>query len=203
MLSGKLLIILLSFSFTGWFIAWIIIKILFSPVKAVNLGRWKLQGIIPASQKQFAYKAGQLIQAEFIAYKGLDEKLADPTLIAKLKPEIENHIDHFLQEKIKTVFPIIAQFMGEKTINQFKAALLTEIDSLLPVLLKNYSSELKNEIRLDRIVEERINALQATQVKDIFYSNARKQIILFKIASTSIGFIIGMLTILILFLFNM
>ena len=203
MASGRFLIILLLSSFTGWFIAWMITKILFWPFTPISLGKWKIQGIVPSSQKQFANKAGQLIQAEFMAYKGLDEKLADPSLIATLRPEIEDHIDHFLQEKIKTVFPIIAQFMGEKTINQFKAALLTEIDDLLPVLLKNYAVELKNEIKLDRIVEERINALQVKELRDFFYVNARAQITWFKIACTIIGFIIGMFNILILFLFNM
>ena len=203
MVPGQFMIILLFFSFTGWFIAWLIIKFLFWPASSLSLGKWKIQGIVPASQKQFAYKAGQLRQAEFMAYKGLDEKLADPSLIAKLRPEIESHVDHFLQEKIKSVFPIIAQFMGEKTINQFKTALLTEIDNLLPVLLKNYSRELKNNIRLDRIVEEKINALQTEQLRDIFYTNARRQISRFKIMCMSIGLIMGMLTVLILFLFNM
>lgn len=162
-----------------------------------------MQGLVPASQERIASGAGQLIQAEFIAYKGLEDKLADPQLIAKLKPQIEVHVDHFLREKIKAVFPIIAQFMGEKTINQFKAALLDEIDNLLPVLLKNYAAELKNEIRLDQIVESKINALETSQLQQIFYSSARKQISRFKLACGFVGLLMGLVTLSILFLFNM
>lgn len=203
MTTTQFIIVLLFSSFTGWFIAWLIIQFLFWPVNSLSLGIGKIQGFVPAIQKQFAHKAGELIQAEFIAYKGLEEKLADPQLIAKLRPEIETHVDHFLHEKIKTVFPIIAQFMGEKTINQFKTALLSEIDDLLPALLKNYAAELKNEIRLDHIVEEKLDALSAKQLKKVFYSNAGRQITRFKFACSFIGFMTGIITVLILFLFNM
>ena len=202
MTTGQFIIIVLFYSLTGWLIAWLIIKILFWPIKPIQIAGCKLQGIIPSLQKQFSGRAGELLQSEFMAYKGLEEKIADPKLIARLRPEIEVHIDLFLQEKIKTVFPIIAQFMGEKTINQFKTALLTEIDTLLPVLLKNYSHELKNEIRLNEIVSERINALSIDEMRRFFHSNAAKQISSFKMVSTFIGFVCGMLTILILFLFN-
>ena len=203
MTTAQCILILIFFSFTGWFIAWLIIKFLFWPARPFSLAGVKLQGLVPASQERIASGAGQLIQAEFIAYKGLEDKLADPQLIAKLKPQIEVHVDHFLREKIKAVFPIIAQFMGEKTINQFKAALLDEIDNLLPVLLKNYAAELKNEIRLDQIVESKINALETSQLQQIFYSSARKQISRFKLACGFVGLLMGLVTLSILFLFNM
>ena len=203
MTSGQAIIIVLFSSLTGLFIGWITIKFLFWPARPVSLGKWTIQGIIPASQKKFAHKAGQFVQAEFMAYKGLDEKIADPMLIAKLRPEIEDHVDHFLNEKIKIVFPVLAQFMGEKTITQFKTALLTEIDNLLPVLLKNYSAQLKNEIKPGEIVEVRVNALEVNRIKDIFYSDARKHITRFKILCTVIAFMSGTIAVLINYLFNM
>ena len=203
MTAIQLITILLFFSFTGWFISWMIIKMLFWPVRPLVLGFLKLQGLVPAMQKQLAHKAGQLVQDAFTNYNGLDEKLADPQLIATLKPAIEEHVDHFLQVKIKTVFPIIAQFMGEKTINQFKEALLTEIDNLLPVLMKRYAGELKHSIKLDQLVEERINQISTEQVKEILYANSRKQLFRFKIVCTLCSFIIGLVAVLIVFLFNM
>lgn len=144
-----------------------------------------------------------MIQKEFIAFKGLDEKLADPALIAQLKPEIEQHVDHFLNEKIKSVFPVISQFMGEKTILQFRSALLEEIDSLLPVLLKNYVGELKNEIRLDQMVEEKLRNIDIDQIRKMIFLSRVKGISLLHRACAFLGFFCGLLTLLILLIFNM
>ena len=163
---------------------------------------FKLQGLLPAKQQYLADKIGRELQSAFLEYKGLDEKLADPALLEKLKPEIEAHVDHFLREKLKTVFPILAQFMGEKTISQFKTAFLTEIDNLLPVLIRNYMNDLKQELRLDSIVSEKINVLSITRVQEIFYSNTRKEIMYFKIACTGIGLFSGIIAVLVLLLIN-
>ena len=38
---------------------------------------------MPAKLKNFSKRIGQKIQSEFIAYKGLEEKAADPALLQK------------------------------------------------------------------------------------------------------------------------
>ncbi len=200
--SVQFLIIIFLSTFTGWFISWLTIKILFWPVKPISIGRFKLQGLIPVKQEYLARQIGSELQSAFLAYKGLDEKLADPALLEKLKPAIEGHVDHFLREKLKTVFPILAQFMGEKTINQFKIAFLTEIDNLLPVLIRNYMNELKNEVRLDSIISEKINAIPVSGIKDIFYSNTKNETRYFKVACAAIGLFTGIITVLVLLLIN-
>ena len=193
---------MISSTFTGWFISWLIIKILFWPVKPIWIGRFKIQGLIASKQQYFADKIGSRVQAAFIGYKGLDEKFSDPALLEKLKPEIEVHVDHFLREKLKTVFPILAQFMGEKTISQFKNAFLTEIDNLLPVLIRNYMNEMKNEIRLDRIISEKINMLPMSYFGDLVYSNTIKERKYFSILCAAIGLLTGIITVIILLLIN-
>lgn len=195
----ELLVIIFFSSFTGWFISWMIIKLLFWPVKPINIAGIRLQGLIPARKSYLAEKIGSGIQTVFLTYEGLDEKLADQSLMQKLRPEIEEHIDHFLKEKLKTVFPILAPFIGDKTLNQFKAALLTEIDTLLPVLITKYMSELKNEIKFDIIISDKINALSMETLKDIFHKNMKTEIRYFIAACTIVGLISGIITSAILF----
>lgn len=202
MSTGQLLIIVFFTGFTGWFISQIMIKVLFWPIQPLRFLGMNIQGIIPAKQEYLSKLAGEKIQAAFLDYKGLDEIAANPSLLEKLKPEIEIHIDHFLKEKLKTVFPILAQFMGEKTINQFKAAFLTEIDNLLPVLIKNYMAALKNEIRLDNIISKKMNEFSMPLLRNVFYSNTKKERMFFIIACTGIGLIIGIITILVLQVLN-
>ena len=202
MTGTQLLIILLFFALTGWFIAWLMIKLLFWPMKPISIVGFRIQGLIPAKKENLANEAGSLIQSAFLDYRGFDEKIADPALLEKLKPQIEAHVDHFLKEKLKAVFPLLAQFMGEKTISQFKTAFLIEIDQLFPVLMKDYIGNLKDEIRLDQVVSAKINALSVGQLQDLCYQNAGKTIRNFKILCTCLGLFMGLITTLILTFVN-
>ena len=198
MYATQVIIILFFFTFTGWLIAWGIARFIFWPGKPLKLGFITIWGLVPASKRKAASKAGEIFQGELMAYKGLEAQLTDPVLLQKLRPEIENHVDHFLNEKIKTVFPLLSQFMGEKTISQFKSSLLTEIDELFPVLMKKFSGELKSELRIDKIIEEKINALDVNEIRDFVYSAAGQKIFLFKAICSLTGLMAGILTLAIL-----
>ena len=80
-------------------------------------------------------KLGQVVGKELLSFDEIEEKITDPENLQKLRPDIEAHIDHFLRNKLKDVFPMLATLMGEKTILQLKDAFLLELESLFPVLM--------------------------------------------------------------------
>jgi len=143
--------VLLS-TFTGWITTWIAIKMLFHPRRPVNVLGLKIQGIFPKNQLLIAQKLGQVVSKELISFSEIESKVTDPDNLKKLRPEIENHIDSFLRDKLKETFPLLSMFMGEKTINQLKAAFLMELESLFPVLMKSYMTKLEQDLDLEKIV---------------------------------------------------
>lgn len=199
---GHAVIIILFSGFTGLLVAWLLIGSLFRPLHPVSIGPVRWQGIIPGQQKYFAMIAGNAIQSAFVEYKGLDEQVSGPALLQKLRPQIEEHVDRFLQEKLKTVFPVLAQFMGEKTLGQFKQAFMAELDILFPQLMKNYMHELKAGIDIGAIVTEKINDLSMERLGVSFHSAAAKQVRKMMLAGAFIGIFTGLLTVLLLFLIN-
>ena len=88
--------------------------------------------------------------------------------------------------------------MGEKTLSQFKAAFMVEIDLLFPVIIKNYISSLKAEFKLDTIISERIDAIPVSSIRLAFFENAKKEIFYFKLICTVAGLIMGFFTVLVL-----
>lgn len=170
------------------------IKFLFWPLKPVKILGFSFQGIIPSKQQTAAENIGRLVEAEFNAYKGFDEKIADPALLQKLRPDIEGHVDHFLKEKLKTVFPLISQFMGEKTLSQFKSAFMEEMDHLFPILMHNYASSIKEQLKPGPIVSEKIMALSIDQLRRSFFHHAAPGLRRFKIACAFLGALGGGIT---------
>lgn len=183
--------------FTGWFVIWLVIKMLFRPHKPVNIAGIRIQGIIPASQQTAAEKIGRLVSTELFSFDALQKKVTDPENFNKLKPEIETHIDSFLRVRLKETFPMLSMLIGDKTISQLKAAFLTELESLFPVLMNSYITNLQKEFDIEKQVSEKIAGFSISKTEEMVYTSAKKQLIKLQLMGAAVGFITGLLHLLI------
>ncbi len=188
--------VLLS-AFTGWVTTWIAIKMLFHPRKPINILGWKLQGIFPKNQQLIAQKLGQVVGKELLSFAEIEQKVTDPENLKQLKPEIEKHIDNFLREKIKDVFPMLSMFIGEKTIIQLKEAFLMELESLFPVLMKSYMNKLEKDLDLEKIVTEKVAGFSSEKLENILDQITKKEFKFLEVIGGVFGFLIGLIQVLI------
>ncbi len=191
--------VLLS-AFTGWITTWIAIKMLFHPRRPINILGFKLQGIFPKNQQLIAQKLGQVVSKEFLSFAEIEAKVTNPENLEKLKPEIENHIDKFLKEKLSTVFPMLSMFIGDKTINQLKGAFLTELEGLFPILMKNYMTTLEKDLDLEKIVTEKVANFSSEKLEDILDQITKKEFQFLEVIGAVFGLLIGLVQVLIQFL---
>lgn len=193
----QLVLPLLLSAFTGWFVIWITIKLLFRPVKPFSLAGIKIQGIIPANQQQVAEKIGKIVSSEMFSFSTLQVKLTHPDNFEKLKPKIETHIDSFLRERLKDTFPMLSMLIGDKTINQLKSAFLLELETLFPLLIKNYISNLEAELNPEKEVTDKIAGFSVSKLEELIYKSAGSKLLKLQLFGAAIGFITGLLHILI------
>ncbi len=184
---------LLLSCFTGWFVIWLTIRMLFRPYKPVSIAGVKIQGIIPANQQLVAEKIGRLVSTELFSLDTLQQKVTDPENFNKLKPEIETHIDSFLRVRLKETFPMLSMLIGDKTINQLKGAFLTELESLFPVLMKSYITNLQKEFDIEKQVSEKIAGFSISKTEELVYSSAKKQLLKIQLLGAAIGLLTGLL----------
>ena len=189
----KIILPVLLSAFTGWVIIWILITYLFRPLHRLNFVGIKIQGIIPASQQMMAAKIGELVSKELISFSAIQQKITDPENFNALKPEIEKHIDSFLRDRLKVTFPMLSMLIGDKTINQLKSAFMLELESLFPVLMKNYLSKLQSDLQIEKTVREKIAAISMEKIEKMFYQAAKKQLIYLQLVAAAIGLIMGLL----------
>ncbi len=182
----------------GWCISRVTLWFLFSVPKKKHRVFFKPKTLLPILQERFAGDAAKAVSAHILPASFIEQQVSDPLLLEKLKPEIEKHVDHFLHEKLSTVFPLLYKFMGEKTLLQFKTAFLTEIDILFPVIMKKYAHELLNEASLEKILAEKITELSLQDIRKQLYRYAAPQIFAFQLTCAGIGFAAGLLILLLL-----
>jgi uncharacterized membrane protein YheB (UPF0754 family) len=105
------------------------------------------------------------------------------------------HVDKFLNEKLPAEMPVISMFIGDKTISKFKGVFMAELNTLFPDLMKQYVSNLKNEVNFGKIVSEKIAAFPTDKLENLLIQLFNKELRLFKMAGALLGFLIGILQI--------
>lgn len=184
-------------AFIGWFTNWIAIKMLFHPREPLNILGFRLQGIFPKRQRQFAEKLGRLVSEELLSFAEIENKLSSASNLDKLMPLIEGHIDRFLREKLSDAFPVISMFIGDKTINQLKGVFMEELRSIFPGIMKGYMTHLREDLDLEKIVIEKVSAFSSDKLESIILQIMSRELRFVEILGGILGFLIGLLQVLI------
>jgi uncharacterized membrane protein YheB (UPF0754 family) len=195
-MNWTFILIPLISAFIGWLTNWVAIKMLFHPVKPVKVLGITFQGIFPKRQQQFAEKLGRLVSNELLSFSDIEEKITHPDNIKKILPHVEKHIDDFLRQRLKEVFPMLSMFIGEKTINQLKGVFMEELEQIFPVLMKSYMNNLKHDLDLERIVVDKVAAFSSAKLESILYGIMSSEFRFVEIIGGVLGFLIGLLQVL-------
>ncbi len=154
-------------------------------------------GILPALLPIMADKLAAAIEQELLSEK-IEKRIEDPALMQQLRPVIENHIDLFLRDKLKESFPLLANFMGEKTMTKLKDALLTEVEMIVPSIFKNYTRHFLNEYQPALIIEEKLKNITGAMIEKYVKNKASGQLLLLKVMGALMGIATGILQLLII-----
>jgi len=179
--------------FIGWVTNWVAIKMLFHPRTPVNFLGITFHGIFPKRQQQFAEKLGKLVSQELLSFSEIEQKIINPSNLKKMMPLVEAHVDDFLRNKLKDVFPVISMFIGDKTISQLKGFFMTELEALFPVLMQRYMKNLQEELDLERIVIEKVAGFSSDKLEEILMGIMSKEFRFVEILGGVLGFLIGLL----------
>ena len=170
---------------------------LFHPKEPKRILGLTFHGIFPKRQKIFAEKLGKMISVEFLSYEDIEEKIANPKNLEKLMPMIGAHVDNFLKNKLSDEMPFLSLFIGDKTIKSLKKTFMQELEILFPQIMKSYAGHLQEELDLEKIVTEKVSAFSSDKLEDILYQIMSKEFRFVEMLGGIIGFIIGVVQVLI------
>ena len=193
---GFILIPLIS-AFIGWFTNWIAIKMLFHPREPKRILGITFHGIFPKRQKTLAANLGKLISDEFLSFSDIEKKISNPENLKQVLPTVDAHIENFLRRKLPDEMPVISMFIGDKTISKMKNVFMKEIEELFPQIMKQYANNLKKELDLEEIVITKVSAFSSDKLEEILLQIMSKEFRFVEILGGVIGFIIGLLQVLI------
>lgn len=189
----KLLLLPVISAFIGWFTNWIAIKMLFHPKEPKRILGITIQGIFPKRQQQFATKLGMTVANELLHFSEITEQIKDPAALAPLMPSIESHIDVFLKERLEQKIPMISMFVGEAMLLKIKQGLMEEIEAMLPEVIGQFADNLEQKIDIQKLVTDKVSRFSSDKIENLLVGIMSKEFKFVEIIGGVLGFLIGML----------
>ena len=88
---------------------------------------------------------------------------------------------------------MLSMFIGDKTINQLKAAFLLELESLFPVLMNSYMTRMEQDLDLEKLVTEKISGFSLIKAEELLNRSAKNLFLYIQLMGALIGLIMGFL----------
>lgn len=156
-----------------------------------------LKRVLPKRKAEIGTAVGKIVSQQF-SFPEIGKKLIDEKSMEKIMPEAEKQVDHFLRNKLKTAFPIIGSFIGDKTINQLKDVFMQELKEILPGILRKYIQNLEENIDMEKMISDRIASLPEDQTVTIINKLKGHLGSVYNLGAL-VGFIIGVIEVLIVY----
>ncbi len=188
-----LLLIPFTTAISCWLVSKAIIWLVFYPAAPKKIAGITIQGVIPSLQQGLAVKAGEMA-AGLLPLNSIKEKLAGPESFEKIRPVVEEQIDDFLRNKLKSQMPMIAMFIGDKTIESLKKVFMTELERIFPMVIGQYANNFLQDLNLEQTVQQKISSVPLNDVKKAFDQHAGTQLGKLSLASFVFGFLTGSIT---------
>jgi uncharacterized membrane protein YheB (UPF0754 family) len=195
-MAWQLILIPIGSAFSCWLVIKIFFTLLFRPRQPRSILGFHVQGMLPKKQTAIAAQAGKIVAEQFFSMETIEEKIADPSILQKIMPSIEGHIDDFLRNKLKKEMPFIGMFVGDKTIGSVKKVFMTELETLFPNIIRSYASNLIADLNIEQLVSQKIAAASIHEVEVSFKKSYSRELRLAEVISASIGLIIGLIVML-------
>ena len=173
----KQLLIMIFISATiGWITNWVAIKMLFRPHNEINLGLFKIQGLIPKRRAEIGIGIADVIQNELISIKDVIANIDREEFSKRLNDLIDDVLEKNLKTKVKEKFPVMQMFFSDKMAkdvsNTIKGIVMENQEKIFEIF-SNYAEE---NINFSTIITDKISNFSLDKLEEIINGLAKKEL---------------------------
>ena len=187
----QLLVMILISGAIGWITNWVAIKMLFRPHKQINLGLFKIQGLIPKRKSEIGSGIANIIQNELISVKDVIANIDREEFSKRLNSLIDEVLDKNLKKKVKEKFPLLQMFFTDKVAkdvgNTIKDIVMENQEKIFEIF-SNYAEE---NIDFEIIISDKISNFSLDKLEEIITLLAKKELKHIEVIGAILGMLIG------------
>ena len=188
----KLVIMVIISAAIGWITNWVAIKMLFRPHNEINLGLFKIQGLIPKRRAEIGVGIANVVQNELISIKDVIANIDKEEFSQRLNDLIDDVLEKNLKAKVKEKFPVMQMFFSDKMAKDvsdtIKGIVMENQDKIFEVF-SNYAEE---NINFSTIITDKISNFSLDKLEEIITGLAKKELKHIEVVGAILGAFIGL-----------
>ena len=188
----KLVIMVIISAAIGWITNWVAIKMLFRPHNEINLGLFKIQGLIPKRRAEIGIGIADVIQNELISIKDVIANIDREEFSKRLNDLIDDVLEKNLKTKVKEKFPVMQMFFSDKMAkdvsNTIKGIVMENQEKIFEIF-SNYAEE---NIDFSTIIKDKISNFSLDKLEEIINGLAKKELKHIEVIGAILGSFIGL-----------
>ena len=188
----KLVIMVIISAAIGWITNWVAIKMLFRPHNEINLGLFKIQGLIPKRRAEIGIGIAAVIKNELISIKDVIANIDREEFSKRLNDLIDDVLEKNLKTKVKEKFPVMQMFFSDKMAkdvsNTIKGIVMENQEKIFEIF-SNYAEE---NINFSTIITDKISNFSLDKLEEIINGLAKKELKHIEVIGAILGAFIGL-----------
>lgn len=187
----KVFILALIGSVIGYVTNVLAIKLLFRPYKEIRIPiiNFKIQGVIPMRQKEIAKNIGEIVDQELVSISDILDGFVTEEKINGLLLSIQGKLKTVIDMKMSEM-PLLAGFKG-MIFSYIDKIMEEEGQNYIKEIIHNIGKNAQDEIKINEMVEEKINSFDLSKLEELAYEIARKELRHIEVLGGVLGFMIG------------
>lgn len=197
-MSIKLICIPLISALIGYFTNVVAIKLLFWPQQPINLGLFKLHGLLPKRQANLAASIGELVETQLLSMDQLVDKIDTP----EINNKITMKLSRILKDRLTSLMPgIIPAKVTQVIVDNLDKVLRQEAPQLIKQVISSGRDHLNREIQIKKIVEDKVNDYDLNELEAMIRGISSTELTFIEVSGGVLGFVIGLIQVGIIVLF--
>jgi uncharacterized membrane protein YheB (UPF0754 family) len=173
----------------------IAVKMIFRPVKPVNVLGIKIQGLMPRRQKDLAESIGRVVGDHLVNHDDIVESLRS----VDLEKLLASVLDEGLSPKIESLrsLPLIGGFLTTERVEELKQALMSGILSRRDKIYAKLEEAMERGLDVETLVADKVAAFPVLKLESLVLEVASRELRAIEILGGVLGFLIGIVQVLI------
>ena len=174
----------------GYATNWLAVKMLFRPVKPVNLLGLRLQGLMPRRQQDMAQSIGEVVGVHLLRHEDVVEALGRLDLQAMLS----QMLDTGLAPQITALrnLPLIGGFLTDERIDEIHKSIADGILKEKGQILAKLEDALENELDVRALVTEKVASFPIRELEHLIFKVASRELKAIEVLGGVLGVILGL-----------
>ena len=198
MIHYKLLLIPVISALIGWLTNFLAVRMIFRPYTIVNLFIIRIQGLIPKRKDELALRIGHTISKHLITHQDIMDAIKNNIDEETLRSLLDEKLEEFINRETSLFNPFILSFVSKDKKSKIKQIVCKEIIDLLPDIGERFASTMERSLDIKGMITTRVKSFDLRELEEIILEISSKELKAIEIYGGILGFIIGIVQVMII-----